>query len=151
MGQHNALLTSMVYLLSFFWSDDKKTLYNEWVALIGKKLRRFYQRRIDQNSHHDRNILRTKDGKRKTTKGVPGCHWYHETCRWNNRWCPCQVLCSLQKQDQRVIQQQNLMAPKGNKITWHHKLWRKCPSCSPGPGCLPCGQSPITFQSLKYH
>ena len=29
--QHDALLasTSLVYLLSFFWSDDKKTLYNE--------------------------------------------------------------------------------------------------------------------------
>ena len=30
----------------------------------------FCQRRIDHNSHDDRNILRTKGGKCKTTKGV---------------------------------------------------------------------------------
>ena len=69
----------MVYVFTgmenvIFWSDDKETLYNKWVALIGKKHWRFYQRQIDHNSHHDRNILRTKGGKRKTTKGVAGCY-----------------------------------------------------------------------------
>ena len=78
-----------------------------------KKHWRFYQRRID----HHRNILRTKGGKCKTTKGVPGCHGYHETCRWNSGWCPCQGLCSLQKIDRRAIQQSNFLAPSGNKIT----------------------------------
>ena len=58
----------------FFWSDDKKTLNNQWVALIGKKHWRFYQRRIDHNSHHDRNTLCTKGGKHKATKGVPRCY-----------------------------------------------------------------------------
>ena len=31
MRQHNAFWasTSLVYLLSFFWSDDKKNLYNQ--------------------------------------------------------------------------------------------------------------------------
>ena len=65
--------------------------------------------RIDHNSYRDWNILRTKGGKRKTTKGVPGCYGYHETCWWNSGWCPCQGLCSLQKMDQRVIQQQNFV------------------------------------------
>ena len=54
------------------------------------------------------NILRTKGAKRKTTKGVSGCYGYHETCWWNCGWCPCQRICSLQKMDQRVIQQKNL-------------------------------------------
>ena len=60
--------------------------------------------------NHDRNIVRTKDGKRKTTKGVPRCHGYYETCWWNSRWCPCQRLYSLLKMDQRVIQQQTFIA-----------------------------------------
>ena len=51
-GQHNALITSTS--LACFMSLH---------AL-------FCQRRIDHNSHHDRNILRTKGGKCKTTKGV---------------------------------------------------------------------------------
>ena len=51
-----------------------------------------------------------KGGKYKTTKGVPRCHGYHETCWWNSRWCPCQGLCSLEKMDKRVIQQQNFIA-----------------------------------------
>ena len=50
--QHNALITSKS--LACFMSLH---------AL-------FYQRRIDHNSHHIRNILRTKDGKFKTSKGV---------------------------------------------------------------------------------
>ena len=33
-----------------------------------KKYSRLYQRRIHHNSHHNRNILRTKGDKRKTTK-----------------------------------------------------------------------------------
>ena len=28
-----------------------------------------------------------------------------ENCWWNSGWCLCQRLCSLQKMDQRVIQQ----------------------------------------------
>ena len=84
-----------------------------------KKRWRLYQGRIDHNSHHNRNILRTKSGKRKTSKGVPGCHGYHETSWWNSGWCPCQGLCSLQTMDQGVIQQQNFMAHRGNKITQH--------------------------------
>ena len=39
-----------------------------------KKNLRFYQRRIDHNHNHDRNILRAKGGKHKTTKGVPRCY-----------------------------------------------------------------------------
>ena len=74
-----------------------------------KKSRRFYKGRIDHSSHHDRNILRTKGGKSKTTKGVSsGCHGYHETCWWNSGWCPFQGLCNLQEMDQRVIQQKFL-------------------------------------------
>ena len=45
---------------------------------------------------------------RKTTKDVPRFYGYHETCWWNSGWCPCQRLCSLQKMDQRVIQQKIL-------------------------------------------
>ena len=63
-----------------------KKIYNKWVALIGKERWRFYQRQIDHNSHHDRNILRTKDGNRKATKGFPGCYGYHETCWWKSEW-----------------------------------------------------------------
>ena len=49
---------------------------------------------------------------------VFGCYGYHETYWWNSRLCPCQRLCSLQKIDQRVIQQQQLYGPlKDNKIT----------------------------------
>ena len=70
----------------------------------------FYQGQINHNCYHYQNILRTKGGKRKTTKGVYGCHGYHETCWWNNGWCPCQGLCSLQKMDRRVIQQQPFIA-----------------------------------------
>ena len=73
-----------------------------------KKRRRLYQRWMDHDSHHEPNIARTKGDKRKTTKGVPGCHGYHETCWWNSGWYPCQGLCSLQKMDQRVIQQKVL-------------------------------------------
>ena len=73
-----------------------------------KKMLKILSRRTDHNSHHDQNILRTKGGKRKTTKSVPGCYRYHETCWWNSEWCPCQRLCSLQKIDQRVIQQKLL-------------------------------------------
>ena len=36
------------------------------------------------DSIKDRNIIRTKDDKRKTTKGIFGCHDYHETCWWNS-------------------------------------------------------------------
>ena len=73
-----------------------------------KKRRRLYQRWMDHDSHHEPNIARTKGDKRKTTKGVPGCQGYHETCWWNSGWYPCQGLCSLQKMDQRVIQQKVL-------------------------------------------
>ena len=104
-------------------------IYNKWVVLIGKKRWRFCQRRIDHNSHHNRNILRTKGGKCKTTKGVPGCYGYHEICWWNSGWCLCQRLCSLHKMDQRVIRQTFYGLLKGNKITRHHRLRRKCPSC----------------------
>ena len=24
--------------------------------------------------------------KRKTTKSIPGCHGYHDTCWWNSGW-----------------------------------------------------------------
>ena len=82
-----------------------------------KKCWRFYQRQIDHNSHHNRNILRINSGKRKTTKGVPGCYGYHETCLWNSGWCPCQGVYSLQKMDQRVIQLKFYGPHKGNKIT----------------------------------
>ena len=109
-------------------------IYSKWVALIGKKHWRFYQGRIDQNNHHDRNILRTKGGKRKTTKGISGCHGYHETCWWNSGWCPCQGLCSLQKMDQLVMLQQTFYGPlKSNKIAWHHWLRRKRLPCFAAP------------------
>ena len=84
----------------------KKT-YNKWLVLIGKKIRRFYQIRIDHNHHYNQNILRIKGGKRKTTKGVLRCYGYHETCWWNSRWCPCQRLCSLQNMEKIVIQQEH--------------------------------------------
>ena len=76
--------------------------------MTGKKYLRLYQGQIDDNCHHDRNILRTTGGKRKTTKGIPGCYGYHETCWWNSGWCSCQRLCSPQKMDQRVMQQKIL-------------------------------------------
>ena len=94
---------------------------------------RFYQRRIDHNSHHDRNVLRTKGGRRKTTKSICGCHGYHETCWWNSGWCPCQGLCILQKTDQRVIQQKNYGSLKGNNITLQHGPRRKLLCCFAGP------------------
>ena len=72
-----------------------------------KKHCKFCQRQIDHKSHRDQNIPHTKGGKCKTAKGIPGCH---ETCWWNSGGCPCQRLCSLQKMDQGVIQQQNFMA-----------------------------------------
>ena len=147
----NIYVVGMLYVYTdmgnvVFWSDDKKTLYNKWVALIGMKRWRFYQRQIDHNSHHDRNILRTKGGKRKTTKGVPVCYGYHETCAW----CPCQRLYSLQKMYQRGIQQTFYGSRKGNKITQcqmqiHSK---ECTAASrPSNSCL-CWP---TFQSLKNH
>ena len=65
-----------------------------------KKNIKDYQTRIDHNSYHGQNILRTEGGKCNTTKGAPGCHGYHETCWWNSGWCSCQGLCSLQNVDQ---------------------------------------------------
>ena len=81
-----------------------------------EKRLRFYQRWIDHNSHNNRNILRTKSGKCKTTKGIHGHDGYHEASWWHLWRSISERLCSLQKMDQRVIQQQNFMAPKGNKI-----------------------------------
>ena len=52
-------------------------------------------------------------------KVVPGCYGCHKTCWWDSEWCPCQRLCSLQKMDQRVIQQTFYGPLKGNKITRH--------------------------------
>ena len=75
--------------------------------------------RIDHNSYRDWSILRTKGGKRKTTKGVPGCDGYHETCWLNSGWCPCQGLCSLQKMVQQVMQQNFMALLKGKRITRH--------------------------------
>ena len=57
-----------------------------------------------------------KGGKRKTTKGISGCHGYHETCRWDMWKSAGKGLCGLQEMDQRVIQQKFFWPPKGNKI-----------------------------------
>ena len=48
--------------------------------------------------------------KAANVKPPKACYGYHETCWWNSGWCPCQGLCSLQKMDQRVIQQ-NILWP----------------------------------------
>ena len=61
----------------------------------------------DHNSHNNHN----KGGKCKSTKGIHGCHGYHETCWWHLWRGISERLCSLQKMDQQVIQQQNFMAP----------------------------------------
>ena len=49
-------------------------------------------------------FFRAKGGKRKTAKGIPGCHGYHKTCWWNLWRGIDDRLCSLQKMDQRMIQ-----------------------------------------------
>ena len=131
-----------------------------------KKNLRFHQSQIDHNRHHDRNILRTKGCKCKTTKDVHRCHGYHETCWWNSEWCPCQGLCSLQKMDQRVIQQQTFLAPKRQRNYITPKNRRNfsllfCWSLGPGqPRALYEADSALKifqyvpssiFQSLKYH
>ena len=139
----------MVYVFTgmenvIFWSDDKKTLCNKWVAWIGKKSWRFYQRRIDHNSHYDRNILRTKGGKRKTTKDVSGCHGYHETCRWNSWWGVGERLYSLQKMDQWVVSQQFYSPTKDDKITQHHRSIGKRPWAQANSPC-PWGDAFMSF------
>ena len=58
---------------------------------------------------------------------VPGCYGYHETCWWNSGWCPCQRLCSLQKMDQRVIQQQNFIA-LSRAIKLYDAIGQRCAS-----------------------
>ena len=54
--------------------------------------------------------LKTIFRKRKTTKGIPGCHVLNETCWWNLWRFVDERLCSLQEMDRLVIQQ-NFMAP----------------------------------------
>ena len=59
----------------------------------------------DYNHPGYQNTFQVKGGKRKTTKGVSRCHGYHENCWWNLWRGAGERLCSLQKMDQRVIQQ----------------------------------------------
>ena len=80
-----------------------------------KKYERLYQGLIDHNSHHNQNILRAKGDRQEATEGIPRCYGYHEACRWNSRWCPCQGLCSLQKMGGTTTK---IYGPlTGNKIT----------------------------------
>ena len=87
------------------------------VALTGKKRWRLYQRWTDHNCYNHRIIFCTKVDKRKTAKGISGCLGYHKTCRWNLWGDVGERLCSLQKMDQRLIQQNILCPPKSNKTT----------------------------------
>ena len=41
----------------------------------------------------------------QTTKGIPGCYGYYETCRWNLWTGVGERLWTLQEMDQGVIQQ----------------------------------------------
>ena len=68
-----------------------------------KKRLRLYQRWTDHNCHNHRNIFRTNGGKGKTAKNISRFHGYHKTCRWNMWRGPGERLCSLEKMDQRVI------------------------------------------------
>ena len=81
-----------------------------------KKNMEDYQRRTDHNCPNHRNIFRTKSGKCKTTKGIPGCYGYYKTYRWYLRRSISEGLCSLQEMDQGVLQQKNFIAPWGYKI-----------------------------------
>ena len=68
-----------------------------------KKRRRLYQRWNNNNHCSHQNIFRTKGGKRKTAKVIPGCYGYHETYRWNLLRGVGEGLCS--RVNQRVMQQ----------------------------------------------
>ena len=79
----------------------------------------------DHNCHNHRNIFCTKSGKRKTTKGIPGCYGYHETCRWNLRRGIGERLCSPQEMDQRVMQQKFYGPLRATKLLFNNrKVWR---------------------------
>ena len=83
-----------------------------------KKHSRFYERRINYNRHNHQNFLRTEDSKNKTTESISGWYQYRKTCWWNLWRGVSERLCSLEKIDQRVIQQQKFYGPlEGNKIT----------------------------------
>ena len=104
-----------------------------------KKHWRFYQGWIDHSSHHERNILRTKDGKCKTTKGIPGCHGYHEMCWWNSGWYLVKDYAVYKKWTNEWYNKTFYGPLKGNKITWHNLLRRKMAQTK-GKDCLPLGQ-----------
>ena len=55
---------------------------------------------VDHNYRGSRNIFRVKGGKRKTTKGIPGCYGSTKTYWWNLRRRAGERLCSLQKMNQ---------------------------------------------------
>ena len=66
---------------------------------------RLYQRWTNHKCRNHWNIFCIKSGKYKTAKSISGCNGYHETYRWNLCRSIGQRLFSLQKTDQRVIQQ----------------------------------------------
>ena len=86
----------------------------------------------NKNSHNHRNIFRTKGGKRKTTKGISGCHGYHETSRWNMWRSTGEGLCSLQEMDQRKMQQKFYGSLRAIKLLFNtRKVWRLQYVCIP--------------------
>ena len=101
-----------------FRSDDEKTLYNKIIQYNN----------TDYNNWGHRNIFRIKSSKCKTAKNIPRYHGYHKTCRWNLWRSAGERLCSLQKMDQRVIQQKIYGPLRTIKLTQHH---------SKGCGVLP--------------
>ena len=64
-----------------------------------------YQRWADHNRRSRRNIFRNKNGECKTTKGIRRCYVYYETFLSNLLRVLGEILCSLQKIDQGLIQQ----------------------------------------------
>ena len=89
-----------------------------------------------KNVHNHRNIFRIKSSKRKATKDISECHGYHKTCRWNMWSGAGEGLCSLQKMDQRVMQQKfygpiraiKLHVTKCRSILGGAPLWRVLPT-----------------------
>ena len=80
-------------MASFYWKKNIEDSIKDELILTAKATVIFFG---------------AKGNRYKTT--IPGCYVYRKTCRQNSGWCPCQRLCSLQKMDQRVTQQQHFMA-----------------------------------------
>ena len=77
-------------MASFYWKKNIEDPIKDELILTAKATVIFFGAKVDRY---------------KTT--IPGRYVYRKICRQNIGWCPCQRLCSLQKMDQIVTQQQH--------------------------------------------